>query len=125
VSNPIGQDTVNLSVNLPLTLYNDIKALAAANQMKLGPYVRLVLLEAQKAKLQFDINISTRTIEKLLSPVNSSATAAHLNEIVASAGAAARGEPNKPPAKAHPVKYRVARAAKKKLPVAPPPKHDA
>jgi hypothetical protein len=55
VSNPLGKDTVNLSVNLPLDLYEEIKRLAARNEMKPSGYVRLILNQARKNQTQFEI----------------------------------------------------------------------
>lgn len=53
---PLGAGTVNLSVNLPSKAYEDLKALARANdEMKIGEYVRCVLYEALKTRPQYAV----------------------------------------------------------------------
>jgi hypothetical protein len=61
-TNPQGKNTKNLVVNLPDWLYDAIKQLAEKNNMKLGAYVRHVLLEAKEKNTQFKAIAQTPAI---------------------------------------------------------------
>jgi hypothetical protein len=56
-TNPIGNGTKNLTVNIPDDLDRDLRKLAAASKMKLGPYIRALLEEARREKVLYQAKI--------------------------------------------------------------------
>lgn len=50
MTNPIGSNTRNLTVNIPATLYVALEQLAAASGFKLGAYARAILGDAVERK---------------------------------------------------------------------------
>lgn len=47
-TNPIGPGTVNLGINIPEWLWQDLMALAGKSGLKLTPYLRTVLIEVAR-----------------------------------------------------------------------------
>ena len=45
-TNPLGEGTTNLSVNMPVELYEALKELAKTSNLRVGAYARLVLKDA-------------------------------------------------------------------------------
>jgi predicted HicB family RNase H-like nuclease len=52
-TNPIGEGTVNLTVNVDKSVHQDVHKLAKKSNMKLGEYVRAILSKAIENDVSF------------------------------------------------------------------------
>ncbi len=67
-TNPIGPNTKNLNVNMPIELREKLDELAARSGMKLSAYVRMVLDKAARQETVYRIEEIVRTAKAAESP---------------------------------------------------------
>lgn len=62
-TNPIGKGTKNLTINIPDDLDGDLRKLATASKMRLGPYIRALLEEARRDQILYQAKIERIKLE--------------------------------------------------------------
>lgn len=62
-TNPLGPNTVNLAINMPTKLRDNLKSIADKNNMKISEYSRVILKDAIERKVKISYH-TTLTEEK-------------------------------------------------------------